>query len=355
MIGEGAVKRLLAILLALLVPGCPALGESAQSTALCFSSFAGGGYEYSVEVDDPSVVRCETRYEYEQSDEPIDGASYDFIASFTGLKPGTTRVAVYGRSPILENEDSVYTVTVDDALNVTLTPVRMIATFYISRMIEGGFASFKVTREEGGYRVSVDEGPERPFSADAADELMRAIDAYDVAAWDGFQESDYTVEDGENFRLSIGFTDGTGVSARGDNAFPDNYSDAMAEMWRILTWNAEDESEESEEEEASGEGNRLITIMNGVLKTQAGYIFQPFSYASSEGGEPAPVEELILDEDTELVHPDQLDGYEPGDSAVEWIDRLMSREEDSIQANGVYDVDVTNGHIDRVYGLYWWD
>lgn len=346
------MKRRIAILLALLVFGCPALGEPAQSAVLRFSSFAGGGYEYTVKVDDPSVVRCEAKYEYEEQDEPIDGAAFDFTATFTGLKPGSTRAAIYGRSPILENEDSVYTVTVDDALNVTLTPVCSIATFYVSRMIEGGFASFRITMEEGEYRVSVDEGPERPFAAGAVKELMGAIDAYGVAAWDGFKESDYNVEDGENFRLEIGFTDGTGVSARGDNAFPDNYDEAMGEMWRILTWNAEDEGGAGE---ASGEGNRLITIFDGALKTQAGYIFRPFSADASEGEEPTPVEELLLDEATELVHPDALDGYEPGDSAVEWIDRLMNRDEDSIRANGVYDVDVTNGHIDRVYGPYWWD
>ena len=65
-----------------------------------------------------------------------------------------------------------------------------------------------------------------------------------VAAWDGFKESDYNVEDGENFRLEIRFTDGTGIVASGDNAFPDNYSDAMEAMWRILTWNAGDGSEQ---------------------------------------------------------------------------------------------------------------
>ena len=233
------MKRLIAIILALLVPGCLALGEPVQSVTLRFSSFAGGGYEYSVEIDDPSVVRCEAKYEYEEQDEPIDGASFEFTATFTGLKPGSTRATVYGRSPILENEDRISTVTVDDALGVTLTPVRTISTFYVSRMIEGGFASFKITVGEGGYRVSVDEGPEQPFSAGAVDELMSAIEALGVAAWEGFNESDYSVEDGENFHLEIRFTDGTGVSARGDNAFPDNYDEAMAEMWRILTWNAE--------------------------------------------------------------------------------------------------------------------
>ena len=94
-----------------------------------------------------------------------------------------------------------------------------------------------------GYRVSIDEGEERPFSTGAVDELMNAIDTYDVASWDGFSESDYNVLDGESFRLEIGLTDGTSVLARGDNAFPDNYDEAMEQIWRILTWNTEDEED----------------------------------------------------------------------------------------------------------------
>ena len=122
----------------------------------------------------------------------------------------------------------------------TPAPVRTIASFYLCRMIEGGFASFSIATDGNEYRVSVDEGEEQPFSAEAVDELMAAIEQYDVAAWDGFDEADYNVEDGENFRLEIAFDDGTVVTAKGDNAFPDNYGEAIAELWRVLTWNAEE-------------------------------------------------------------------------------------------------------------------
>ena len=233
------MKRLLATILALLVLACPALGEPARTATLRFSSFAGGGYEYTVEIDDPSIVRCEAKYEYEEQDEPIDGASFDFTATFTGLKPGSTWATVFGKSPIMENEDSIYSITVDDALNVTLSPVRMISTFYLSRMIEGGFASYKIIMDSGGYRVSIDEGEERPFSIGAVEELVRVIDTYDITSWDGFSESDYNVLDGESFRLDIGLTDGARVLARGENAFPDSYDEAMEQIWRILTWNTE--------------------------------------------------------------------------------------------------------------------
>ena len=62
----------------------------------------------------------------------------------------------------------------------------------------------------------------------------------------------------------------------------------------------------------------------------------------------------VLDEKTELVHPEQLDGWETGLNAVQWIDHLCARE-GGTGASGVYDADVTGNHIDRVYGLYWWD
>ena len=233
------MKRLIAIILALFVFGCPTIAEAAT---LRFSSFSGGGYEYAVKVDDPSVVSYETRHEYDDQELPVPGASYDVIVSFTGLKPGSTRAAIYESSPIMEDVNSVYAIDVDDALNVTLTPVRTISTFYLYRMIEGGVASYRIAMDAGSYWMTVNEGEACLFSADAVDELMEAIDACDIASWDGFSESDYNVLDGENFRLEIGFTDGTHVLARGDNAFPDNYDEAMEQIWRILTWNTGDEN-----------------------------------------------------------------------------------------------------------------
>ena len=111
----------LVLLSALLCLSCCCAEEDAlkeDEAVLYFSSFAGGGYEYTVQVEDPSVVECETRYVYEEHAEEIDGASFDYIVTFTGLKPGSTTVTVYGRSPIMENEDSIYTVSVDEDLNV---------------------------------------------------------------------------------------------------------------------------------------------------------------------------------------------------------------------------------------------
>ena len=206
-----------------------------DSVTLRFSSFAGGGYEYKVEVDDSSVVRCSAEYEYEEHAEELDGASFDFVVTFTGTKPGSTTVSVLGRSPILENEDHIYTVEVNDALHVVLTPVRKISTFFVHRSGEMAYDTYRITFNGDGYSLSVNDTAEQPFSEEDTDALMRVIEAYDIASWDGFSGSRKYVMDGESFWLEIGLTDGTNVLARGDNTFPEHYFDAMDEMWEILT------------------------------------------------------------------------------------------------------------------------
>ena len=208
---------------------------SEDAASLRFSSFAGGGYEYQVEIEDPSVVNCKTEYEYEAQADEIDGASFDFIVTFTGLKPGTTTITVYGRSPILENEDSMYTVNVDDTLNVSLIPVRTISTLYLYRNGEIYYDTYQISMDTDGYHVSISEEPEQPVSTDVIDALMKVIDTYEVMSWDGFSESKDYVLDGEGFWLDLTLTDGTRVHAVGDNAFPEHYFEAMGEMWNILT------------------------------------------------------------------------------------------------------------------------
>ena len=234
---SGSAFLLVLLSAVLCVAGCCAEGDTLKENeaVLCFSSFAGGGYEYSVQVEDHSVVRCGTRYEYEEHAEEIDGASFDFIVTFTGLKPGSTTVTIYGRSPIMENEDAIYTVTVDEDLHVTLTPVRAISSFYVYRNGEINYDSYRITLDTDGYYVSVNEEPAEPFNKFLAQALVEIIDKYDVASWDGFAESRDFVLDGEGFWLEFTLTDGTRVLARGDNAFPEHYFDAMGEIWEILT------------------------------------------------------------------------------------------------------------------------
>ena len=216
---------------------------NAATASLRFSSFSGGGFDYSVEVEDSSIVSVEARYEFEPHAEEIDGASYDYLVSFTGLQPGTTTATVYGSSPIMGNENSVYTVSVDEALRVTLTPVRTLSVFFVFRYGDSLYDSYQITMDSDGYHVSINEEPEISVSEDTVSALMDAIDTFDVASWDGFSESQRDVLDGESFSLEFTLTDGTRVQARGENAFPENYLDAMDTMWNILEQITEEETD----------------------------------------------------------------------------------------------------------------
>ena len=214
--------------------------DPVNEAILRFSSFSGGGYDYTAEVEDASIISCEARYEYEEHAEEIDGASFDYIVSLKGLKPGSTTVTIYGTSPIAENENSVYTVSVDEKLNVSLTPVRALSYFYVYRNGEINYDSYQITMDKDGYHVSVNEEESQLINADAVNALMKVIDTYDVVFWDGFSESQNNVLDGEGFWLDFTLTDGTRVHASGDNAFPEHYYDAMGEMWNILIQITED-------------------------------------------------------------------------------------------------------------------
>ena len=50
----------------------------------------------------------------------MDGSGFDKIITFTGIKPGETTLVVEERSPIADNLDHKYRVTVDDELNVQI-------------------------------------------------------------------------------------------------------------------------------------------------------------------------------------------------------------------------------------------
>ncbi len=97
--------------------------ETGAETVLRFSSFDGGGPEYDAEIGDAAILSVLQRREYNDPDhDQLDGAPYNVLFSFFGLRPGVTAVTISSYSPIDgESETLVYTAEVDDALNVTLT------------------------------------------------------------------------------------------------------------------------------------------------------------------------------------------------------------------------------------------
>ena len=92
---------------------------------LSFDSFDGGGPEYRV-VLDSDIVSFERKAEYSRPDhEELDGAGFTVTFTFTGLKPRETSMTIEERSPIGINEDLIYSVQVDQDLNVSIDLVKV--------------------------------------------------------------------------------------------------------------------------------------------------------------------------------------------------------------------------------------
>ena len=90
-----------------------------MSASLRFESFDGGGPEFNVVVSDESIVSYDSEVKYRDPDhEEMHGAGYDVVINFSGKKPGETTVLIEERSPIANNLDHRYRITVDDELNV---------------------------------------------------------------------------------------------------------------------------------------------------------------------------------------------------------------------------------------------
>lgn len=90
-----------------------------KTVTLYFDSFDGGGPEYRAEVAEAEIISCTYDLFYAKPDhETMTGAGYTVTYTLRGLKPGETTVTIRARSPIAENFDAVYRVTVDEALNV---------------------------------------------------------------------------------------------------------------------------------------------------------------------------------------------------------------------------------------------
>ncbi len=125
---------------------------------------------------------------------------------------------------------------------------------------------------------------------------------------------------------------------------PNRFYDAGLKRWYVRVT---EENFYLDDGEPSWEGNFPFTVYGGaVAKSENGYVF---THMDEEEGE------LILDEKTELVHPETMDGYVEGYTAMQWVEAQMQRDPSELALVGVYDADVTGNHIDRIYGLYWWD
>ena len=120
------------VILMLSLFGCGKIGQvmetddedstsGGKTASLSFESFDGGGPEFNVVIADEGIVSYDIRSKYKDQDhEKMRGSGYDEIITFTGIKPGETNVIIEERSPIADNLDHKYRVTVDEELNVQI-------------------------------------------------------------------------------------------------------------------------------------------------------------------------------------------------------------------------------------------
>ena len=94
--------------------------------------------------------------------------------------------------------------------------------------------TYEVTLEEGIYRLERDDGASCQLEEEAFNNLLSIIDNNDLYAWDGFNESEQYVLDGEGFSLDISFSDGRHIHAHGDNRFPEGYDAVKNEMVKLF-------------------------------------------------------------------------------------------------------------------------
>ena len=93
--------------------------KGGEMSVLRFESF-GGGAEYDAVILDETIASLTKEIETEQSEEPIDGGSVDYIFTVRGLCPGETQLRVEERSGNTGNYDHIYVVTVGEGLGVSV-------------------------------------------------------------------------------------------------------------------------------------------------------------------------------------------------------------------------------------------
>ena len=100
------------------------MSEENGIAELVFDSFDGGGPEFTVNIEDESIVSYTSSRRYPNAEHDyMTGAGYTVVFKFTGVRSGETEMVIAERSPIADNLDHKYLIQVDEALTVSITEV----------------------------------------------------------------------------------------------------------------------------------------------------------------------------------------------------------------------------------------
>ena len=232
-----------AILMCLLASACLFAQSQGSELTMVFDSFDGGGPSYDVIIQNPSIVDFSiSRHYRDKNHASMGGAGYDVIITFKALKAGTTRMTIKARSPIADNYDLPYSVTVDESLNISIKRIPLVSKLYLERFGDTTrcYELFSNGRDYGLYRDYSFAGPVYPETMVELTELLKSCK---IDAWNGFSHQNPELEDkiffgeaqGEYFRLNIEFDDGSAIEAAGCNVFPQNYRQLMQKLDELLS------------------------------------------------------------------------------------------------------------------------
>lgn len=108
-----------------------------------------------------------------------------------------------------------------------------ITSFYFSHTASStdGCYCLQLALEESGTHLYAEELfsggriVDTMIEDNVLEQLGEVMGTYHVDRWDGFDKKSKHVLDGSRFTLSVTLADGSTISARGSNSFPENYSD----------------------------------------------------------------------------------------------------------------------------------
>lgn len=99
-------------------------------------------------------------------------------------------------------------------------------------------SAFTLTRAEEGTQVCLEIAYEDEYlhmeDAKLMDQVREILETNDVGSWNGFHGNNSMVLDGGGFSIYVKFTDGTTLSASGENNFPANYQTVASELTELI-------------------------------------------------------------------------------------------------------------------------
>lgn len=112
-------------------------------------------------------------------------------------------------------------------------------TFAHRGMSSGDCYTYTAEAAEGGTKLTLllnagNSTEELTVEEPVLEQLGAIAGKYRLDLWDGFDKTKSRVSDGTGFTLSISLADGSTISARGSNAFPDRYQAAKGEILDVF-------------------------------------------------------------------------------------------------------------------------